>query len=76
MDPNPKHWPVQVICCLHIWIKWSSKDRPFDIAPLSENEEWKLQLIEEVSLLLKGQLKTDFDDEPLLEEILDFVCTT
>ena len=46
------------------------------VAPLSENEEWKLQLIEEVSLLLKGQLKTDFDDEPLLEEILDFVCTT
>ena len=43
---------------------------------LSENEEWELQLIEEVSLLLMGQLKTDFDDEPLLEEILDFVCTT
>ena len=46
------------------------------VAALSENEEWKLLLIEEVSLMLKGQLTTDFDDEPLLEEILDFVCTT
>ena len=46
------------------------------VAPLSENEEWKLQLIEEVSLMLKGQLEPVFDDEPLLEEILDFVCTT
>ena len=46
------------------------------VSPLSENEEWKLKLIEEVSLLLKGQLESDFDDQPLLEEILDFICTT
>ena len=46
------------------------------VAALSENEKWKLLLIEEVSLMLKGQLTTNFDDEPLLEEILDFVCTT
>ena len=46
------------------------------VSPLSENEEWKLKIIEEVSLILKGQLETEFDDEPLLEEILEFVCTT
>ena len=46
------------------------------VSPLSENENWKLKLIEEVSMILKGQLITDFDDEPLWEEILEFVCTT
>ena len=46
------------------------------VSPLSENEEWKLKIIEEVSLILKGQLDNEFDDEPLLEEILEFVCTT
>ena len=45
------------------------------ISPLSENEECKLKLIEEVSVILKGQLETEFDDQPVLEEILDFICT-
>ena len=46
------------------------------VSPLSETENWKLNLIEEVSLILKGQLEIEFDGEPLLEEILEFVCTT
>ena len=46
------------------------------VSPLSENEKVKLKLIEEVSLILKGQLETEFEDQTLLEEILDFICTT
>jgi hypothetical protein len=33
------------------------------VVPLSETENWKLNLIEEVSIMRKGQLEvTEFDD--------------
>ena len=44
------------------------------VAQLSENEKWKLNIIEEVSLVKKGHLEIDFDEEQL-EEILDYICT-
>ena len=44
------------------------------VALFSENENWKLNLIQEVSLVKKGFLEIDFE-EVLLEEILEFVCT-
>ena len=45
------------------------------VSPISENEKWKLNIIEEVSLVKKGQLEADFDEE-LLDEILDYICTS
>ena len=44
------------------------------VTPISENESWKLKIIEEVSLVRKGQLEADFDDL-MLDEILDYICT-
>ena len=44
------------------------------VAPISENEKWKLRIIEEVSLIKKGQLEAAFDEE-MLEEILEHICT-
>jgi hypothetical protein len=44
------------------------------VAPISENEKWKLKIIEEVSLVKKGQLEAAFDEE-MLDEILDYICT-
>ena len=44
------------------------------VAQSSENENWKLNLIQEVSLVKKGFLEANFD-EVLLEEILEFACT-
>ena len=45
------------------------------VSPIPEDEKWKLVIIEELCLLQKGFLDTDFD-EPLLEEILEFICTS
>ena len=44
------------------------------INPLPENETWKAKLIEEIALILKGQVDLEFDNTNL-EEILTFVCT-
>ena len=44
------------------------------VTPISETESWKLKIIEEVSLVRKGQLEADFDDL-MLDEILDYICT-
>ena len=44
------------------------------VTPISETESWKLKIIEEVSLVRKGQLEADFDDI-MLDEILDYICT-
>ena len=44
------------------------------VSPISETEKWKLTLIEELSLVLKGQLEAEFDDK-MLEDILEHVCT-
>ena len=44
------------------------------LTPISETESWKLKIIEEVSLVRKGQLEADFDDL-MLDEILDYICT-
>ena len=44
------------------------------LTPISETESWKLKIIEEVSLVRKGQLEVDFDDL-MLDEILDYICT-
>ena len=41
---------------------------------LPEEENWKVNLIEEISLLKKNQLDISFDPEQL-ETILDYVCT-
>ena len=41
---------------------------------LPEEENWKVNLIEEISLLKKNQLDIEFDPEQL-ETILDYVCT-
>ena len=46
------------------------------VHPVSENEEWKLILIEELSLVSRGQLDLDEDfDDNMLEEIMDYICT-
>ena len=45
------------------------------VVDLSENEKWKISLIEEVSLMKKGHLEGTELDEKMLEEILDYVCT-
>ena len=46
------------------------------VHPLSETEEWKLNIIEELSLVNKGQLNIDDEfDEDMLEEIIYFICT-
>ena len=46
------------------------------IHPLSETEELKLNVIEELSLVSKGQLNLDDEfDEDMLEKIMDFICT-
>ena len=44
------------------------------VNPISENEEWKIEVIKEISLIRKGYLETEFDI-PHLEEILSVVCT-
>ena len=41
---------------------------------LSEEESWKINLIEEISLCKKNQLEIQFDEEDL-EAILSLVCT-
>ena len=41
---------------------------------LPEEENWKVNLIEEISLLKKNQLDIAFDPDQL-ETILDYVCT-
>ena len=41
---------------------------------LPEEENWKVNLIEEISLLKKNQLDIAFDPKQL-ETILDYVCT-
>ena len=46
------------------------------VYPVSETEEWKLKLIEELSLVSRGQLDLDEDfDENMLEEIMDYIWT-
>ena len=46
------------------------------VYPVSETEEWKLNLIEELSLVSRGQLDLDEDfDENMLEEIKGYICT-
>ena len=45
------------------------------VVALSENEKWKLNIIEEVSLMRKGHLEVTEIDDKMLEEILDYVCT-
>ena len=37
------------------------------IYPLPENETWKVALIEEIALILKGQLNMEFDNTDLEE---------
>ena len=44
------------------------------INELPENETWKARIIEEIAIILKGQLNMEFDNTHL-EEILTFVCT-
>ena len=44
------------------------------VSPVSENEKWKLPLIEELCLIQKGFLVSEFD-EPELGEILNYICT-
>ena len=41
---------------------------------LSEEEAWKINLIEEISLCKKNQLDIQFDEEEL-EAILSLICT-
>ena len=46
------------------------------VYPLSETEDWKLVLIEEMSLISRGHLDLDEEiDENMLEEIMDYICT-
>ena len=44
------------------------------INPLPENEKWKAGMIEELVLVKKGFLVAEFDD-PLLDSILEYLCT-
>ena len=44
------------------------------IHSLKEEDAWKINLIEEISLIKKEHLETSFDEEDL-EEILKFICT-
>ena len=44
------------------------------ISPLPKEELWKVQLIEEISLVKNDQIELEFDDKDL-EDILEFVCT-
>ena len=41
---------------------------------LEENEEWKINLIEEISLARKGLINIDFEKE-VMEDILEQLCT-
>ena len=41
---------------------------------LEENEEWKINLIEEISLVRKGLINLDFEKE-VMEDILEQLCT-
>ena len=43
------------------------------IHSLKEEDAWKINLIEEISLIKKEHLETSFDEEDL-EEILEFIC--
>ena len=46
------------------------------VYPVSETEKWKLNLIEELSLVSRGQLDLDEDfNENMLEEIMEYICT-
>ena len=46
------------------------------VYPLSETEDWKLVLIEEMSLITRGHLDLDEEiDENMFEEIMDYICT-
>ena len=44
------------------------------INPLPEDEKWKAGMIEELVLVKKGFLVAEFD-EPLLDSILEYLCT-
>ena len=55
-------------------IRWKPMISKTRITPLSEDENWKVRIVEEISLILKGHLDMEFDN-PHLEEILTFVCT-
>ena len=44
------------------------------ISPLPKEELWKVQLIEEISLVKNDLIELKFDDKDL-EDILEFVCT-
>ena len=44
------------------------------VNPISETEVWKVKMIEEISLILKGHLEMEFDT-PHLEEVLRAICT-
>ena len=43
------------------------------IYSLSENESWKISIIEELALVKKGQLEIGLDEQSI-DEILDYVC--
>ena len=43
------------------------------LCSLSENESWKISIIEELALVKKGQLEFGLDEESI-DEILDYVC--
>ena len=49
-------------------VKWNR------VNPVVVDEEWKLALIEEISLARKDFINIDFDDSDL-EEFLEYVCT-
>ena len=44
------------------------------IYPLSNDETWKLGLLEEISLVKKEHLQVEFDADHL-EEILELICS-
>ena len=54
-------------------VRDKSKIRNARVNSLAENEDWKVKLIQEISLLLKEQLEIEFDNFHL-EEMLRFVC--
>ena len=45
------------------------------LSTISDDEVWKLKIIQDMALTRKELIETDFDDKHL-EDILDFVCTS
>ena len=41
---------------------------------LSEDDQWKIKIIEEISLIKKSLVEVEFEEKDL-QEILDFICT-